>query len=611
MKTILSRRPAEQGHALLLSVIVIGLIGFILVAYLTLVQSQNTAVMRSQAWNSTVPVIEAGIEDALTHINSHGWTNLECDGWTRLGSDRYQMTRYVGDSFYVVTITNYVEGSSNNVPVIESLGYVQLPTVLASSGQGPLLAQANSPSSSYTTAYLGRGVRTTTGRDRIFVKGLVARDSIDLNGYNVRTDSFDSSDPAWSTNGLYTLERFKANGDVAVNGSIVNGGTIGVGNAKIHGRVATGPNGVISIGPNGSVGSTAWHDAGYTGVQPGYSSSDMNVSFPEVTVPFTGGWTPTGGWITNIIATTITTNAGVSSTTIEFPLAPLGPVSTNYPITSTSYPTNSPGPVSSTHTTNTEPSSTRTYPVAGTYLGAVTTNVVTTGKPENRGTYYNYNYITGYTTNWIYPTFTYLTSQTYQTNHTTTATWYDYILNGGDYTLATLRGTVYVSENSRLYVTTTLELAGTVIKPGKRFDLYSNAASTALAGNTEVNSDGRATSFYIWGTSNVTDLQITGNAGLTAAYYAPNAELSLKGGGNNTYDFCGAGVVRSVVMKGHFNFHYDEALGKWGPDRGWFITSWNEMMPKDVPRAHVNEGGQMVFTPQNSSAGTTSGGETR
>jgi hypothetical protein len=30
-------------------------------------------------------------------------------------------------------------------------------------------------------------------------------------------------------------------------------------------------------------------------------------------------------------------------------------------------------------------------------------------------------------------------------------------------------------------------------------------------------------------------------------------------------------------MNGHLNFHYDEALGKRGPSRGFIITSWNEI----------------------------------
>jgi hypothetical protein len=35
-------------------------------------------------------------------------------------------------------------------------------------------------------------------------------------------------------------------------------------------------------------------------------------------------------------------------------------------------------------------------------------------------------------------------------------------------------------------------------------------------------------------------------------------------------------------MNGHFQFHYDEALRKYGPYRGFILTSWDEMMPRDV-----------------------------
>jgi hypothetical protein len=60
-------------------------------------------------------------------------------------------------------------------------------------------------------------------------------------------------------------------------------------------------------------------------------------------------------------------------------------------------------------------------------------------------------------------------------------------------------------------------------------------------------------------------------------------------------DFTGAGIVKSATMNGHFNFHYDEALAKFGPDRGWFITSWNEMTPNQIPRAIREPSGQVTF----------------
>ena len=44
-----------------------------------------------------------------------------------------------------------------------------------------------------------------------------------------------------------------------------------------------------------------------------------------------------------------------------------------------------------------------------------------------------------------------------------------------------------------------------------------------------------------------------------------------------------ASITESAKLNGHFNFHYDEALRKFGPFRGYVISSWNEMAPSEVP----------------------------
>ncbi|HSH14605.1 MAG TPA: hypothetical protein VLD18_01130, partial [Verrucomicrobiae bacterium] len=59
--------------------------------------------------------------------------------------------------------------------------------------------------------------------------------------------------------------------------------------------------------------------------------------------------------------------------------------------------------------------------------------------------------------------------------------------------------------------------------------------------------------------------------------YAPQAHLSLGGGGSTAYDFVGASVSRTVQMNGHFNFHYDEALGRTDTEGLFVIASWNEL----------------------------------
>ena len=72
-----------------------------------------------------------------------------------------------------------------------------------------------------------------------------------VGGNNIQTDSFDSSDAASSTNGLYVAGWHRANGDIASDASITN--SVNVGNANIFGHVSTGPNGTVAIGANGSV----------------------------------------------------------------------------------------------------------------------------------------------------------------------------------------------------------------------------------------------------------------------------------------------------------------------------------------------------------------------
>jgi hypothetical protein len=140
-------------------------------------------------------------------------------------------------------------------------------------------------------------VRVETRRESLLAKAMVAKGQIDLSGRNIHTDSFDSQDPAASSHGQYDRAKAKDNGDVATNARLVD--SLNAGNADIWGRVATGPGGSVLIGPNGSVGSRAWHDAGNHGIQPGYNPDDMNLSFPDVQIPFTSGYAvPTGNPLT-------------------------------------------------------------------------------------------------------------------------------------------------------------------------------------------------------------------------------------------------------------------------------------------------------------------------
>jgi hypothetical protein len=293
---------SQRGLTYLVVVISAILVGLILATYLTLVGSQNQMTMRSQAWNRSMAVIEAGIEEALAHLNKNAtfdpssgtlFWNLWADGWS-LTSSGWRKTGYLEEDYYVVTISFFT--FPGTAPTISSEGYVRQSGTFSRVGTaGPMLAQVNE-----TTArtYVKRSVLCTTTNRPMFTKALVAKHTIDLNGNNVRTDSFNSQIPGQHDgNGRYAVAIARDHGDIATNQGITNSGqaTITVGNANVFGRASTGPNlanpgvGAVTTGPNGKVGDFAWHSSTSKGIKPGWSTDDMNMEFPDVVPPFSAG----------------------------------------------------------------------------------------------------------------------------------------------------------------------------------------------------------------------------------------------------------------------------------------------------------------------------------
>jgi len=74
--TIRTNQTNSQGSVLLLTLLTAWVIGIALVSYLTLVANQNRSIYHSLSWNCCVPVMEAGVEEALTQIYYNDITQL-------------------------------------------------------------------------------------------------------------------------------------------------------------------------------------------------------------------------------------------------------------------------------------------------------------------------------------------------------------------------------------------------------------------------------------------------------------------------------------------------------------------------------------------------------
>ena len=261
MKTHIKR---DHGSVLIVVLVSTVIIGVTLASYLNLVSNQNLSIMRSMAWNEAVAVAEAGIEEAMAHLNRNR-TNRIQDGWLLVGTE-VVLERTLGRQKYIVYIDAYAD-----MPNITAEGWVRHPQT-----------QEMLPKP--------RTIKVTTTNDAIFAKGLVAKGKIDLAGNGILSDSFDSTDSTKSTGGKYDAAKRGDNGDIATNSSVVD--SLSVWNAEVFGKTSTGPGGNVEIS-KGTVGSLAYHAAGKTGIQEGWAPDDMNVFFPDVNHPGGGFYSVT------------------------------------------------------------------------------------------------------------------------------------------------------------------------------------------------------------------------------------------------------------------------------------------------------------------------------
>ena len=262
------------GQVLIATLVIAGVLGVALAAYLNVIHTQNNLTVRSQVWNSCMPLVEAGIEEALAHVNSSSQTNWgKVNGWKWDSTkNAFLKERWIGSGYFTCTIAT----NSGPNPVITSTGNLPAP-VTVNTGKNPFLATATA--SPPPIRYIARTVRAVINKPPSLAKGLMAKEAIDFSGNNCATDSYNSN------LGLYGGPNIGDKGDVASNLDLIN-----VGNADIKGHVSVGPKGKVKIGPNGEVGSLAFFAAGNVGlIEKGWVRNDMNVVLPDVPLPWTAG----------------------------------------------------------------------------------------------------------------------------------------------------------------------------------------------------------------------------------------------------------------------------------------------------------------------------------
>jgi hypothetical protein len=246
----------EQGNTLLMVLLIIALIVAALGSYLKLTSTEHKTMHRSLSWNAALPLAEAGVEEALSHLNQNK-TNFAADGWTT----NYFKHRSLGKDYFDV----HFDGSPGGLVTIFSTGAVHW----------------------LDGKYIKRSVRVLGLAPKDFkFPGLVAN-TIDFGG-TFSADSFDSTSPTDSINGSYSKTKRGDKALVATPNLLFDLG----GNAKVLGTIAAGPGGNYTSAGSSSVGDLNWNGKG---VQPGHFTNNFTTTFPPVVAPFETGEVPGSG----------------------------------------------------------------------------------------------------------------------------------------------------------------------------------------------------------------------------------------------------------------------------------------------------------------------------
>src|ERR1043166_2332565 len=227
MKIRSSNRAAKLGSVMLVTM----LIGAPLARYMVMTQNQNVSIFRSQTWNTSMAVTEAGIEDGLQLLNRFAgqfddlttWTNYAAgDNWDNTnGVGVYHIHRTLDVNSYDVWITNNPTTPSLTAVANVPWNYQFNTNQYSMAGPATMFAAAGvSPTAQIP---IPRQVNVQTKKDPLFTLAMAALGQINIKGNNITTDSYDSGDPNFRdpVTGEYPLgqlSRTKAGGDICTDG---------------------------------------------------------------------------------------------------------------------------------------------------------------------------------------------------------------------------------------------------------------------------------------------------------------------------------------------------------------------------------------------------------
>ena len=258
---MLRQDSTKTGSVLVWTVLVIAMLSLIAVETLRLVTVKYQTALQTSTWQEALLAAESGIDLAIVELRkslypqpNHAW-----DGWNNPPGNEvtgYELTTVpnAGLNGTPMTIETNVDAPTQLIDPTNSWQYYRIRTVGTIPITGPARTSDNPQDTKLrrlslrwerftngiltprllTAPQVSRRVEAVVRPVSAFDQAIMSVGVVDLTNQNIVVDSYDSTDPTKSTNGLYDPAKRQENGDIATDGQLIEAG-----NAQIYGDVAT------------------------------------------------------------------------------------------------------------------------------------------------------------------------------------------------------------------------------------------------------------------------------------------------------------------------------------------------------------------------------------
>ena len=254
--------PRSSGSVLIWTVLIIAILSLVAAQVMRIVTLKYQNALQTATWQETLVAAESGVDLAImemrkslypapNHAWESPWTNTPGNGVTSYGQTTILNAGLAGTP---MTIDVNVDAPATLKDPASAWQYYRIRATGTMPITGPARASDNKQDTRlrrlslhferFTNGLLAshpvnapqssRRVEAIVRPVSPFDEAIMSVAQLNLTDADIIIDSYDSRDPAKSTNGLYDPAKRQQNGDIATDGQILNAG-----NAHVYGDVST------------------------------------------------------------------------------------------------------------------------------------------------------------------------------------------------------------------------------------------------------------------------------------------------------------------------------------------------------------------------------------